>query len=69
MMMYRDKYYNENGDEWTEVNVAKHRQGRIGVARLTFDMERSRFSDYKGIAGDKVKRSEAKDVGEFFNEG
>lgn len=38
MLLYRDKYYDrEDGEEGIEVDVAKHRNGPIGVAKLGFD--------------------------------
>jgi replicative DNA helicase len=46
MLMYRDRYYNENGDEWTEVNIAKNRHGGNGVARLKFYPPTLVFSDW-----------------------
>lgn len=36
MLMYRDKYYKEDGDAWTELNIAKFRNGIPGVVKLMF---------------------------------
>jgi replicative DNA helicase len=69
MMIYRDQYYDKDGDDWTEIIVRKNRHGNVGVARLSYDMARNQFTDYKGISGEKVTRSDAKDVREFFDEG
>lgn len=47
LLMYRDRYYNENGDDWTEINIAKNRHGKTGVVKLDFYPETSKFYDYK----------------------
>lgn len=56
MIIYRDKYYNENGNEWTEVNVAKNRHSGGGVCRLMFYPEVCRFVEYTGIGGKAVNK-------------
>lgn len=55
MMIYRDQYYNEKGDDWTEVRIAKNRHGGNVVARLQFTPELGKFTAYRKIAGKEVK--------------
>lgn len=55
MLMYRDLYYRTNGDDWTEVNIAKNRHGGNSTARLDFYPEIGKFRDHKGFAGKVVK--------------
>ena len=46
MLLYRDDYYKENKDDYTyitELNVAKHRNGPIGVVYLYFKSEWTKF--------------------------
>lgn len=46
--IYRDKYYHhENGDDFTELIIAKNRQGAVGTIYLQFDEEKTLFTDYK----------------------
>ena len=66
MMIYRDRYYNPDGDDWTEVIVRKNRHGTEGTAKLSFDMAKCRFSEYRAIAGDSVKGAKAEEVKEVF---
>jgi replicative DNA helicase len=66
MFIYRDSYYNEGGDDWTEVIVKKNRQGGKGTARFNFLMDRCRFTPYMGIVGEKANRSEKAQVKEVF---
>jgi len=46
-MLYRDDVYNEDSDERgvAEVNIAKHRNGPIGISRLAFRGEFTRFDN------------------------
>ena len=47
MMLYRDEYYNKDTqDDFTELIIAKQRNGEIGTVQLFFDKERSKFLDY-----------------------
>ena len=55
LLMYRDEYYNANGDPWTEIIIAKNRHGRTTTARLQFYPEISKFYNYNGIGGKAVK--------------
>lgn len=50
MMVYRDEYYDANSPAagTAEVIVRKHRNGRIGTARLTFIPDHARFLSYAG---------------------
>lgn len=66
MFIYRDSYYTERGDDWTEVIVKKNRQGGKGTARFNFLMDRCRFTPYTGIVGEKANRSEKAQAKEAF---
>lgn len=55
LLMYRDMYYNANGDPWTEIIIAKNRHGGTTTARLQFYPEISKFYNYNGIGGKAVK--------------
>lgn len=50
VMVYRDDYYNPDSPAkgTAEVIVRKHRNGRIGTARLTFLPDYARFENYAG---------------------
>ena len=44
MLLYRDEYYNRKTEErTTEVNLAKHRNGPVGMVKLNFIKEYSWF--------------------------
>jgi len=48
MFLYRDDYYNKNKEEHDnllEVIVAKHRNGPTGDAKLSSQLQYSRFYD------------------------
>ena len=47
MFIYRDDVYNPNSEakNVAEINIAKHRNGPTGVAKLTF-FHCTRFEDY-----------------------
>ena len=62
MMIYRDKYYDENGDDWTEIIIRKNRFGAQGTVRLNYDMAKNKFTPYTGIVGEKANRSEKAQV-------
>lgn len=48
MMLYRDEYYNKNTeDDFTEIIIAKHRNGEVGTIYVDFDKSRCNFSDRK----------------------
>lgn len=48
MFIYRDDVYNPNSEEKNvaEINIAKHRNGPTGIAKLTFLSHCTRFEDY-----------------------
>ncbi len=48
LFIYRDEVYNKNSDDKgvAEINVAKHRNGETGMAKLTFLRHCTRFEDY-----------------------
>ncbi len=48
MFIYRDDVYNPNSEakNVAEINIAKHRNGPTGVAKLTFLSHCTRFEDY-----------------------
>ena len=62
MLIYRDRYYNKNGDPWTEVIIDKNRVGENSTARLEFYPAISKFYEYKGFAGQTVRRKEIEGV-------
>ena len=49
LMLYRDSYYNESIFEQniTELIVAKHRNGPLGMIILNFEAEFTKFKNYK----------------------
>lgn len=49
LMLYRDSYYNESIFEQniTELIVAKHRNGPLGMVKLNFEAEFTKFKNYK----------------------
>lgn len=48
MLLYRDAYYNkESEDDSTEVNIAKHRNGRTTTVKLKFHGEYTKFIDFE----------------------
>jgi len=49
LMLYRDSYYNESIFEQniTELIVAKHRNGPLGMIKLNFEAEFTKFKNYK----------------------
>lgn len=59
MMMYRDQYYNDNGDDWTELIIKKQRNGKLGTIKLKFIKELTKFEmyggDYADFGGHRVK--------------
>lgn len=52
--LYRDLYYNENGDEWTEVSVKKNRNGTVGTARVMFEPQYCRFKPMENDFGGQI---------------
>ena len=48
MFIYRDDVYNPNSEDKNiaEINIAKHRNGPTGTAKLTFRSQCTRFEDY-----------------------
>ena len=46
-MLYRDDYYNSNSTESniTELIITKHRNGPIGLIKLLFEAEFTRFKN------------------------
>ena len=64
MLIYRDNYYNKNGDQWTEIIVDKNRNGGTSIARLEFLPAISKFEEFRGIPGQSVSR---KTVDEVFD--
>jgi replicative DNA helicase len=48
ILMYRDDYYNPNSPDrgLVEFNIAKHRNGPTGVAKMLFESEFVRFRNY-----------------------
>lgn len=46
MMIYRDRYYNPQGDEWTEVDVKKRRNGKTGMVKLKYNNSLTKFEPY-----------------------
>ncbi|MBY0099429.1 replicative DNA helicase [Mesobacillus maritimus] len=50
MLLYRDEYYNKDNDEnkIIEVDIAKQRNGAVGVVKLMFEKEFGRFVDVSG---------------------
>lgn len=48
VLLYRDEVYNEDSEDkgTTEVNIAKQRNGPIGLLKLTFIKEYTRFENY-----------------------
>ena len=48
MFIYRDDVYNPNSEDKNvaEINIAKHRNGPTGTAKLTFLSHCTRFEDY-----------------------
>src|SRR5690606_31167552 len=51
MLLYRDAYYNEENDDnrnILEINVAKHREGEVGVVPVFYDLK-------NGVMGDLTK--------------
>ena len=48
MFIYRDDVYNPNSEDKNvaEINIAKHRNGPTGTAKLTFRAHCTRFEDY-----------------------
>ncbi len=48
MFIYRDDVYNPNSEDKNiaEINIAKHRNGPTGTAKLTFRSHCTRFEDY-----------------------
>ena len=48
MFIYRDDVYNPNSEDKNiaEINIAKHRNGPTGIAKLTFLSHCTRFEDY-----------------------
>ena len=49
LMLYRDSYYNESIFEQniTELIIAKHRNGPLGMVKLNFEAEFTKFKNYK----------------------
>lgn len=46
IMLYRDEYYNEyTEDDFTELIIAKQRNGQVGTLRIDFDPRYCKFSD------------------------
>lgn len=62
LLIYRDQYYNKQGDPWTEVIIDKNRGGETSTARLQFYPEISKFYDYNGIGGKTVSNNIVKGV-------
>jgi replicative DNA helicase len=52
MMLYRDEYYNPNTTDKgvAELNVAKNRNGPVGMIKLNFEPNSVRFTNYKGLS-------------------
>ena len=50
MFIYRDEYYDDDSEDegMAEVLIAKHRNGGLGMVRLTFQAEYPRFMSYVG---------------------
>ncbi len=46
MLMYREDYYENDGDGVVELNIAKHRNGSVGKIRVRFLKECGRFVSY-----------------------
>ena len=51
LFVYRDEVYNEDSpDKGTaEINIAKQRNGEIGMVRLIFQGNHCRFMNYSGV--------------------
>jgi replicative DNA helicase len=62
MLIYRDRYYNKNGDPWTEVIIDKNRVGENSTARLEFYPAISKFYEYKGFSGQTVQKKQIEGV-------
>lgn len=47
MLLYRDEYYNKDNTEnkYIEIDIAKHRNGPVGMVKLVFEKEFGRFID------------------------
>lgn len=45
MLLYRDEYYNKENTEnkFIEIDIAKHRNGPVGMVKLLFEKEYGRF--------------------------
>ena len=64
MLLYRDDYYKENKNDYTyitELNVAKHRNGPIGVVYLYFKSEWTKFISLSRKPEDDDRRKKADD--------
>lgn len=46
LMLYRDEYYNPDGDKFTELIIAKNRNGEIGMVKLFFISQFTKFADF-----------------------
>lgn len=57
MMLYRDSYYHEKADPWSELIVAKNRNGSTGTVKLDFKPQLTRFDNWDNnqIPGKEIK--------------
>ena len=62
LAMYRDRYYNPEGDEWTEVLIRKNRQGSQGAAMFEFKAEIYRFEPYEQFGGKEIKNADIEGI-------
>ena len=44
-LLYREKYYDDDADDVTDIDIAKDRDGKRGIVKLTFDDKHVRFRD------------------------
>jgi len=60
MLLYRDDYYDPQSLEVgvVEVNVAKQRNGRVGVVRLHYDRETQRFDNLSTLSAPTQQQEE-----------
>jgi len=63
MLLYRDEYYNPETDDRgiAEVNLVKHRNGKVGTVKLFFDPTRSKFADPEVVLNTRVEVDEDDD--------
>ena len=46
LLLYRDNYYNDPADPWTELIIGKNRGGAVGTIKLDFIPEYTLFTDW-----------------------